>query len=412
MVKEDLAVLPANVWLASYPKSGNTWFRFVWKAVESAQDEKFTPHESVQPCDMEYLTAWGIDARRMSCDELDLVRSRLELVTNDRLGRPTLRKTHEKFRSAPDGSELFPAAASRAALVIIRDPRDVACSAARHFNMSLDAAVDLLCRRDPQSPGSPSVLMSRQPQGSWSEHLDSWRRLPTYPVAVFRYEDFLAEPNATFGAALKFAGLEVSENELVYAVESTRFEKLQSRERESGFSERSPSTDVPFFRKGQAGGWRGELSASQVTKIERNCGALMEEFGYLIEGRLATAVPAAANQVRSSGDKLFAAAVLPKRDVPLDLTTRFVKDDRVKTAQVGDDLVLVTSEYELMGLDHMGALIWDFLDRPISFQELVETLCAQFAIDSTTCIEDTTPMLQLLLNGGALRVISESQPTN
>ena len=411
MANDKLAVLPSSVWLASYPKSGNTWFRFVWKAVESAQDEKFTPHESAQPCQMEYLTTWGIDARRLSCDELDLLRSRLELVTNDRSGRPTLRKTHEKFRSAPDGAELFPAATSRAALVIIRDPRDVACSAARHFNMSLDASVDLLCRRDPQSPGAPSVLMSRQPQGSWSEHLDSWRRLPTYPVAVYRYEDFLADPHATFGAALKFAGLEVSEDELVHAIESTHFEKLQSRERESGFSERPTGTEVPFFRKGQAGGWRDELSTSQVAKLERNCGALMEEFGYSIEGRLTKTSPATANRLTSSGDTLFAAALPPKQDVPLDLTTRFAKDDRVMTSQVGDDLILVTSEYELMGLDQMGALIWDYLDHPMSFQDLVDSLCEQFGIDSTTCIDDTTPMLQLLLNGGALKVVSESQPT-
>ena len=110
--------------------------------------------------------------------------------------------------------------------------------------------------------------------------------------------------------------------------------------------------------------------------------------------------------MKLSGDKLFAAAVPPKQDVPLDLTTCFVKDDRVMTSQVGDDLVLVTSDYELMGLDQMGALIWDYLDHPMSFQELVDTLCEQFGIDSTTCIDDTTPMLQLLLNGGALNVIT------
>ncbi|MDA3021824.1 MAG: PqqD family peptide modification chaperone [Actinomycetota bacterium] len=393
---------PANVWLASYPKSGNTWFRFVWKAVESAQDLDLKPQEAPQPCQMEFLTGWGIDARRLTCDELDLVRSRLELATGDRMGRPILRKTHEKFRSAPDGSELFPAAASRAALVIIRDPRDVVCSAARHFNMSLDATVDLICRRDPQIPGTPSVLMSRQPQGSWSEHLDSWRRLPTYPVAVYRYEDFRAEPYDTFGAALAFAGLDVSESELAHAIESTRFEKLQSRERESGFTERSPSSNVPFFRKGQAGGWRDELSAGQVTRIERNCGALMEEFGYRIEGRSTSAPMATAPLRATSGEQLFKGAVPPKQDVPLHLSTWLTKDDDVITSWVGDDLVLVTPDYELMGLDKMGALIWDFLDMPMSFQGLVDALCASFGIDAATCIDDTTPMLQLLLNGGAL----------
>lgn len=402
MTNADLASLPANIWLASYPKSGNTWFRFFWKAIEAAQDPDLKPHVSPQPCQMEYLTGWGIDARRLTCDELDLLRSRLELVTGDRAGRPTLRKTHEKFRSAPDGSELFPAASSRAALVIIRDPRDLVCSAARHFNMSLDAAVDLLCRRDPQTPGTPSVLMSRQPQGSWSEHLDSWRRLPTYPVAVYRYEDFLAEPYVTFGAALEFAGLEVSESELTHAIESTRFEKLQSRERESGFTERSPSSNVPFFRKGQAGGWREELSGSQISRIERNCGALMEEFGYAIEGRTVSVSRASEPKVITSGEKLFTGALPPKTDVAFGLSTKLVKDPRVITSQVGDDLVLVTGEYELIGLDEMGAFIWDFLDEPMTFQVLVDGLCARFGIDAVTCIDDTSPMLQLLLNGGAL----------
>jgi len=125
---------------------------------------------------------------------------------------------------------------------------------------------------------------------------------------------------------------------------------------------------------------------------------------------LTSASPSTANQVKVSGDKLFAAAVPPKQDMPLDLSTRFVKDDQVMSSQVGDDLVLVTSEYELMGLDQMGALIWDYLDHPMSFQDLVDSLCEQFGIDSTTCIDDTTPMLQLLLNGGALKVVSESQP--
>lgn len=403
MASQVVGERPANIWLASYPKSGNTWFRFLWNAVESAQDAELKPHESPQPCQMEYLTGWGIDARGLTCDELDLMRSRLELVTGDRAGRPTLRKTHEKFRSAPDGSELFPAAASRAALVIIRDPRDVVCSAARHFNLSLDAMVDLLCRRDPQLPGTPSVLMSRQPQGSWSEHLDSWRRLPTYPVAVYRYEDFLADPNETFGSALAFAGLEVSKDELMHAVESTRFEKLQSRERESGFNERSPGTNVPFFRKGQAGGWRDELSAGQVVRIERNCGALMEEFGYAIEGRTLRTPISSVIERATSGPQLFPGSLPPKPDVILDLATPLQKDELVITAQVGDDLVLVTGEYELIGLDQMGAFIWDLLDKPMSFQVLVDTLCARFGIDSVTCIDDTTPMLQLLLNGGALK---------
>ena len=100
---------------------------------------------------------------------------------------------------------------------------------------------------------------------------------------------------------------------------------------------------------------------------------------------------------------MFKGPVPPKQDVPLRLSTWLTKDAAVITSWVGDDLVLVTPEYELMGLDKMGALIWDFLGEPMSFQGLVDSLCASFGIDAATCIDDTTPMLQLLLNGGALK---------
>ena len=403
---------PANVWLASYPKSGNTWFRLVWDAVLAGSDQALDADSIVtpgstsgeQPCQMEYLRTWGIDARRLTADELDLVRARVEVMDGDRNGRPRLRKTHERFRYAPDGSELFPAVASRAALILVRDPRDVACSAARHYDLDLDGAVAMLCQRDAAGPGFPSALMSRQPMGSWSEHLDSWLRQAAFPVATFRYEDLLAEPVAMFHRALTFAGLAVSEDQVSRAVEVTTFERLQTRERDAGFTERSLVARTPFFRSGRAGGWRDELSADQVARIERSHGTLMAEFGYLSHdgGDAARAYALRSLETPSSGSTSFAATDDDRRRPVLRRDTVLTKDPLIASTWMSDDLVLATSTGRLVSLDHMGAVVWQRMASATNLGVLVEALCAEFGIEDDTCLSDITPMIERLLANGAV----------
>ena len=403
---------PANVWLASYPKSGNTWFRLVWDAVLAGTDPAVdagsivTPGSTSgeQPCQMEYLRKWGIDARRLTADELDLVRSRVEVMDGDSDGRPRLRKTHERFRHAPDGSELFPAGATRAAIILVRDPRDVACSAARHYDVDLDGAVAMLCQRDASSAGFPSALMSRQPTGSWSEHLASWLHLATFPVAAYRYEDLLAEPVATFHRALTFAGLDVSENEVSRAVDVTKFERLQAREREAGFTERSLLARTPFFRSGKSGGWRDELSPAQAARIERSHGALMAEFGYLPAGDGEAVIVRSLRPVAtpSSGARAFVPTDSDFTSPVLRRATVLSIDPLIASTWLSDDLVLATSTGCLVSLDQMGALVWQRMAGSTVLGALIDALCAEFGIDEDTCLADITPMLERLLANGAI----------
>jgi len=84
----------------------------------------------------------------------------------------------------------------------------------------------------------------------------------------------------TFEKAVQFSGLEYGREEILKALELSSFEELRRQEKEDGFKEKSPSSDM-FFRKGEVGAWREELSEAQARRIIDHHRIVMQRFGYL-----------------------------------------------------------------------------------------------------------------------------------
>ncbi len=279
-----------TVWLASYPKSGNTWIRAIVTAL-STHPHLFQVNQlssGAQPFGLaSSIPRLGLDSRWLDFDENDQLRTTLiqpaassadedsEVPTT-----PLLRKTHELWRPGRPGREPFPADATRAAILVVRDPRDVACSFAPFFDIGLDDAIDAIASSPESGPGQPVHAVTAQPWGSWSEHTRSWLG-PDVPVPVhlIRYEDLKEDAVATLEPVFAAIGLECTHEQLVAAVDDTRFERLASSEALDGFREVSPNTQT-FFREGRAGGWRDTLSDAQVAAIEADHGDVMLELGY------------------------------------------------------------------------------------------------------------------------------------
>jgi aryl sulfotransferase len=120
----------------------------------------------------------------------------------------------------------------------------------------------------------------RQRLRTWSGHVLSWVDQTAIPAHVMRYEDMHARPVETFGAALRFAGVECVEERLRGALERSSFENLRQLEKTAGFAERPAGVEA-FFRKGQAGGWREALDQGQVEQVVRDHETVMRRFGYL-----------------------------------------------------------------------------------------------------------------------------------
>jgi hypothetical protein len=278
-----------TVWLASYPKSGNTWFRAAYAAWHNRG-----------PVDLEYLSvdgAEGIASSRERFEQaLGLVTSELTSSEVQRLrpladdfadslhDGPHLTKIHDVLFAPSDGAPIVSVAATRAAIYIVRDPRDVALSFAHHLGMDVSLVVGHMTNNGfslgNAGAGTGGLHQLRQHLGSWSTHVTSWLDNTLFPVLPVRFEDCLRDPVATFVDAFRFAGFDVDAESMAEAVGHSSFERLAESEQAHGFTER-PNGSVRFFREGKAGSWRYELDPDLAERICRDHGAVMGRLGYL-----------------------------------------------------------------------------------------------------------------------------------
>lgn len=313
------------IWLASYPKSGNTWTRALLAGYfgEGAFDLNHLGAEMALGGLRSLGDLLGIDPHLLHPDELLAMRPaaahRLAADVVDR-ETPAIHKLHSANHDATPGEPVFPAGAGRA-LYVVRDPLDVAASWAPFFGVSHDRAVETMGDEDfvlNKSRGRFRTIMP-EPLLSWSGHVLSWIDRPGVPVHVLRYEDLKADTAGAFAAALAFIGeaesVEAVDMERVEAaVEASRFERMQKKEAEEGFREHARMATAPFFRKGKTGGWRTELTADQARRIVSDHREVMERLGYGDSIAEVEALPADA--VRADGSSVAPVGATPADGEP------------------------------------------------------------------------------------------------
>jgi len=270
------------LWLASYPKSGNTWLRLFLSAYHADRPAKINETGPFSYDDMSPYT-WQMVAPKpldeCSHEEMAAMRGAyLAHLTNIGNGDRVFVKTHA-CRGELEEYPVIPLWCSEAAIYIVRDPRDVVCSYAHHCEDSYDRTIELL-----QHENQIINIKSRYHViGSWTQNIRSWLtnegRHGELKRLVLRYEDMLNKPHATFGTVVRFLGWDFDDARLHRAIISCSFDNLADQEKISGFRECSP-TGVSFFRKGQPGGWRDELNHEQISRIEDAHGETMEVLGY------------------------------------------------------------------------------------------------------------------------------------
>ena len=287
-----------TIWLASYPKSGNTWFRMLvanLSATEKPVDINDLPERS------------GIASARGPFDHLTLLDSglltheetdRLRPCVYDALRRgasddeydarqeaPPVRfvKCHDAYTYTAQGEAVLGGArGADGAILIVRDPRDVAPSLASHNHSTINAAIDFMgdragafCDRTDRQANQ-----LRQQLPGWSGHAETWLAQRDIPIHVVRYEDLKADTAATLRCALEFSGRTASDEDIARAVAFSDFPELKRQEDATGFREASPKARAGFFRRGEAGAWRDELTPEQVERIEQAHATMMRRLGY------------------------------------------------------------------------------------------------------------------------------------
>jgi hypothetical protein len=245
----NLHVRPDDTFLVSYPKSGNTWTRFlIANLVYPERNPDFSNINELIP-----------DPEAMSMKDLE------------RLSGPRILKSHQYFDPR-----------YQKVMYVVRDPRDVVLSE-YHFDIK---------RREIAEDHPLSQYVARfvrgelnHPYGTWAENAASWfyTRGNDSRFLLVRYEALQSQPMEEMGRIARFMGRSSGPEQLRHAIAQSSAERMRELEKKQAHlwsSTRETRQDKPFVRSAKSGGWKTDLPETCVTEIESKWGDLMRDIGY------------------------------------------------------------------------------------------------------------------------------------
>lgn len=273
------------VWLASYPKSGNTWVRAFLANLVANRAEPVSLNELSRYAEDEanpdlFSELAGRPSSGLTIDEIAMLRPQVHAAIARRASGTCFVKTHNMAGSF-DGHVLHNMQVTAGAIYVVRNPLDVAVSMTHHFGIGLDEAIERL--------GNENVATSNDEQfvsqilGSWSLHVKSWANIDNERFLVLRYEDLVEKPAKAFAKIARLVGLGHDRARIERAIRHSGFQGLATMEKKDGFIEAS-DRGAPFFRKGRVNEWREVLSREQAQRVVAAHRDQMGRFKYVTPG--------------------------------------------------------------------------------------------------------------------------------
>lgn len=260
--------MPANlVWLASYPKSGNTWLRlFLATYLNDAREVEFDQIARLIPSE----ASLGF-FRRLGLEDTNNLGETYKLrpVVQHEVSKATkvvrLLKTHLAHTTVRGFPTISTSVTARS-VYIVRNPFDVAVSIAKFSDTTNAEAIRDM--KDASAHLAASEAEAHQFLGSWANHVRAWMTHTETPVLRVRYEDMLSKPHEEFSRILSFLRITPEPAKVADTIALVSFTKLAERERAQGFPER-PKGVAKFFQSGTAYSFLSTLSEDEIAEIWR-----------------------------------------------------------------------------------------------------------------------------------------------
>lgn len=274
-------------WIASYPKSGNTWVRLFLHHVIRQINKQPLEDNDLAALDR---TSKAVYARtdlfnrflkkpHIDADIIELAKVRTKVcraIAAENSGL-TMAKTHTVLGEI-NGHPLIDPKSSAGGIYIVRNPLDVAVSLAAHMGQEPKEAIRHM--GSSRNASAPKENAAQELWASWSDHVRSWTEDPMPGFLIVRYEDIHASPREMLGGIAEYLRIGATPGHIDEAVRLSSFDAVQKREADKGFAEASKKAER-FFRAGQTGKFADVLTPEQIASVKAMHREQMDRFGYL-----------------------------------------------------------------------------------------------------------------------------------
>ncbi len=274
------------VWLASYPKSGNTWFRAFLTALlnDGEVDINNMKTDGIFSSRAIFDHFTDIDSTYLTDEEVKSIQPEVfnSLASEEKRKRLFI-KVHDAYTFNQANKPIIPTESTYCAIYIIRNPLDVVASLANHNQSTIEEAIALMNNSEgslaTQKNNKNTAPQSKQLMLNWSDHVTSWVSQESFRVMIVRYEDLLLNTRQTFSKCCAFIKLDKTEIEIENAIQASSFNKLKEQEHEKYFSEKKGSGS--FFRQAKLGEGIKKLNQPQIQVVINAHRPIMENYKYL-----------------------------------------------------------------------------------------------------------------------------------
>jgi hypothetical protein len=279
-------------WIASYPKSGNTWVRALISAYYYSNDGIFTENlikKIGQFPEKIHFDGFNYDQKIVTDTTRFWIKAQ-ERINEDK--KVKFKKTHNCLSSI-NGNNFTDKKNTIACIYIVRDPRNLITSLKNHYELEYKEALEFMINEkkfifDYHKKNDYSDF---QFISSWEMNFLSWKNQSDFPIKIIKYEDLLNKTYFVFEDLIKFINNilkvdeKIDERKLKNSIYSTSFEKLQKYEKDHGFSEainpKNSKKNIPFFNLGPRNDWKKILDDEFQEKLYYTFNKSLKYFSYI-----------------------------------------------------------------------------------------------------------------------------------
>ena len=280
------------IWIASYPKSGNTWLRSLISSYYFSADGIFNQNSLPliqQFPQKKYFKSFNYNPEIVT-DTAKFWISAQKIINKDK--KIKFFKTHN-ILGAINNCKFTDKKNTIGCIYVIRDPRNVITSLQNHYEMTKEESLNFMLNENKfiYDYGIKNDYSNFQFISSWEKNYQSWLNQKNFSVILIKYEDLIKDTLKTFKKVIDFIELITksqkgyNEEKAKNSIQSTTFEKMRKIERKDGFIEsilsKNESQKIPFFHLGPKNNWKNIFDEIYQKKLNHTFKQNLKELNYL-----------------------------------------------------------------------------------------------------------------------------------